>query len=291
MSISILTIAGKVLLTFVFIALITVILSIAAAVAAIVRQPNLEFTLSSIAQDPFFVQSALWAQIIGFIGGVLITFAIFERRKGWSLGLQFRQFPKRLGEGFLAGAVLITLSCGGIWLFGGASLLFTSWTAALTLKMLGSFLLFIGVGVNEELFARGFLQGLVKAKFGASMGMAVSTFVFALLHSFNPGMWDSPLPFINLLLAGLLFAVCREYSGGLWMPIGMHVSWNFFQGCMFGFGVSGTPMVSWMQAQPKGSLYLSGGIFGAEGSFVTTVILLIGILGLYAYYHKLSKNR
>ncbi len=72
------------------------------------------------------------------------------------------------------------------------------------LEIGGGFLLFVGVAVNEELFARGYLQGLVKDRFGAKCGITVSTVVFALLHTFNPGMWSTPLPLLILLLAGLL---------------------------------------------------------------------------------------
>lgn len=259
---------------------------------AILRQPELEMSMEAVAHDPFFVKAALWAQITGFISGVLVSYAIFERRKAWALGLHTRGLGRRFSEGFAAGALLITISCAGIWLLGGINIQTGSWTPGLGLELLSGFLLFIGVAVNEELFARGYLQGLVKAQFGGRAAVAVSTLFFALLHSFNPGMWSSPMPFINLLLAGLLFGLSRELSGGLWMPIGLHLSWNFIQGCVFGFQVSGTPMPSIVQAHAQGSELLSGGSFGAEGSLVTTVILLLGMAGLSAYYKKSNlKNK
>ncbi|MGO4274434.1 lysostaphin resistance A-like protein, partial [Paenibacillus sp. TAF58] len=153
------------------------------------------------------------------------------------------------------------------------------------------FLLFVGVAVNEELFARGYLQGLVKIRFGTISGITVSTVVFAFLHTFNPGMWNSPLPILNLLLAGLLFALSREYSGGLWMPMGMHLSWNFFQGCIFGFEVSGTPMSSLMKTEIQGASLISGADFGAEGSLVTTIILILGIVLITTYYRISAKQK
>jgi len=290
MSLSILTILGKVLLTLVFIVVITVILSIAAAVIAILKQPELERSMAAVAGDSFFVKAALWAQIIGFISGVFLSFGIFERRKGWTLGMQSRDLGRRLGEGFAAGALLITASCLSIWLFGGINVRSNPWTESMLLELVSGLLLFIGVAVNEELFARGYLQGLVKERFGRAVAITISTLVFAFLHSFNPGMWSTPMPLLNLILAGLLFGLSRELSKGLWMPIGMHLSWNFIQGCIFGFQVSGTPMPSIFKVHDQGSALLSGGSFGAEGSLVTTIILVVGILLVMSYYGQLARR-
>ncbi|MCY9666580.1 CPBP family intramembrane metalloprotease [Paenibacillus alginolyticus] len=288
---SILTIVGKVLLTLVFIVVITVLLSIVAAVVSILRHPAAqELSMAGVAGDPYFIKAALWAQIIGFISGVILSYAIFERRKGWTLGLHTHLLGRKLGEGFGAGALLITISSVGIWLLGGIKIVSFQWTGTLGLELTWGFLLFVGVAVNEELFARGYLQGLVKARFGAISGMTVSTIVFAFLHTFNPGMWSSPLPILNLLLAGLLFALCRECSGGLWMPIGMHLSWNFFQGCILGFDVSGTPMSSLIKTEIQGASFISGADFGAEGSLVTTIILILGIVMISTYYQKRAKQ-
>ncbi|MDF2645320.1 MAG: family intrarane metalloprotease [Paenibacillus sp.] len=289
-SLSILTIVGKVLLTLVFIVVITVLLSIAAAVVAILRHPALGISMAGVAEDPFFIKAALWAQIIGFISGVVLSYAIFERRKGWTLGLHSHLLGRRFGEGFAAGALLIMISSAGIWLLGGIKIVSFQWTGTLGFELAWGFLLFAGVAVNEELFARGYLQGLVKERFGAISGITVSTVVFAFLHTFNPGMWSSPLPILNLLLAGLLFAISREYSGGLWMPIGMHLSWNFFQGCIIGFEVSGTPMSSLIKTEIQGASLISGGDFGAEGSLVTTIILVLGIVLISTYYQRRARQ-
>ncbi|NEW06252.1 CPBP family intramembrane metalloprotease [Paenibacillus sp. SYP-B3998] len=286
--ISILSILGKVMLCVVFIVIITVILSIAAAVLAIARQPALEMSMDAVARDAFFIKAALWAQIIGFIGGVVINYAIFERRQKWPLGLYADQLWRKMGEGFAAGIILISASCGLIWLVGGVKIVSIQWNGTIAQEMIGGFLLFIGVAVNEELFARGYLQGLVKNRFGTIASVIVSTIVFAFLHSFNPGMWSTSLPIINLLLAGLLFGVSRVCSGGLWMPIGMHLSWNFLQGNVFGFDVSGTRVASIIQIEQSGTDLLAGGSFGAEGSLVTTLILLAGTFLVYVYYHRIN---
>ncbi|OCT12394.1 hypothetical protein A8709_31705 [Paenibacillus pectinilyticus] len=275
---------GKVLVAIIFIIVITVILSIAAAVMALKLHPELIVSMDAVAKDPFFIKAALWAQILGFISGVYLAFYIFERRKGWSLGLHSGPIGRQLVIGLGLGAVLILLSSACIWLLGGIHIVNVQWSVDKGYQIGGSFLLFIGVALNEELFARGYLQGLAKHQFGAKAAIGISTLVFALLHSFNPGMWNSPLPLINLLLAGLLFGICREASGSLWMPIGLHLSWNFLQGCVLGFDVSGIPMASVMTTETQGTTVVSGGAFGAEGSLVTSFVLVLGIIMIYNYY-------
>src|SRR4051812_31335351 len=102
-----------------FIIVITVILSIAAAVLAVRLNPDLIVSMEAVTSNPFFIKASLWAQIVGFISGVCLGFYLFERKKGWELGLRTVQFSRRFGEGFLWGCVLITLSSLVIWLFGG----------------------------------------------------------------------------------------------------------------------------------------------------------------------------
>jgi hypothetical protein len=74
------------------------------------------------------------------------------------------------------------------------------------------------------------------------------------------------------------------------MPIGMHLSWNFFQGCILGFDVSGTPMSSLIKTEIQGASFISGADFGAEGSLVTTIILILGIVMISTYYQKRAKQ-
>jgi len=266
------------------IVIITIILSIAAAVIAILREPSLKLGIQAVASDPFFVKAALWAQMIGFIAGVWIAFGIFERKKGWSMGFRDRRIARHIAEGIIAGTLLITLSCAIIWGLGGVKLSVVPFNATIAQEMIWGFLLFIAVAVNEEMFARGYLQGLIRARFGTVAGVTVSTIFFAFLHSFNPGMWTTPLPIMNLLFAGLLFGVSRELSGSLWMPIGMHLSWNFLQGHVYGFDVSGTKVTSLLSIEQTGHAVLSGGSFGAEGSLITTIVLLLGV-GMIIMYH------
>jgi membrane protease YdiL (CAAX protease family) len=110
------------------------------------------------------------------------------------------------------------------------------------------------------------------------------------MHSFNKSVWTNPLPMIELILAGVLLALVREVTGGLWAPIGFHFTWNFFQGPIFGFEVSGLPMSSLIQTEATGNSLISGGQFGAEGSIISILITSLAIIFVYVVGKNRYKN-
>ena len=68
--------------------------------------------------------------------------------------------------------------------------------------------------------------------------------------------------------------------GSIWAIGAIHTAWNFAQGNMFGFNVSGTPKLpSVLEAVDAGfGSILSGGEFGLEGGLGATVVLLTALL-------------
>jgi hypothetical protein len=93
------------------------------------------------------------------------------------------------------------------------------------------------------------------------------------MHIFNDHF--SFIGMINLLLGGILLSVLYLNNRNLWLIIGLHFSWNFTQGTVFGFNVSGfenSGIFSWLSV---GETKITGGHFGLEGSYLTTILLLI----------------
>jgi len=280
-----LSIVGKLALIMLAAALFSALFALVPVILDVVRNPGLSIKdIDAIEADPWVARGMLWAQMIGFVAAVALMFGAFERRRGWKLGFRLEGCLVRLAEGLGLGFGLITLSFLLIWLCGGVRVVSYDWTPGLLGELLGGLLLFAGVALNEELFSRGYVQGLLSHRFGPLWGIGLSTLLFALLHAFNPGVWASPLPFINLCLAGLLLGLAREVSGSLWMPLGLHLFWNYFQGYVYGFKVSGLELTTWLRLETGGPAFVSGGAFGAEGSLVTAVVLAAGITLLAARY-------
>jgi membrane protease YdiL (CAAX protease family) len=137
---------------------------------------------------------------------------------------------------------------------------------------------------SEELLFRGYVLSNLMESFNKWVALIISAVLFALFHLGNPGI--STIPFMSIFLAGILFGINYIYTRNLWFSILLHFSWNFFQGPLYGFKVSGIHFSSLLQTELKGDISITGGDFGFEGSFVATALLLIAVLGFYLLYEK-----
>jgi hypothetical protein len=117
---------------------------------------------------------------------------------------------------------------------------------------------------------------VIGARYRPIWGILSSSLVFAVLHSLNPNL--NPIAILNLFLFGLFTALYALYEGGLWGVFSLHTVWNWAQGNLFGFEVSGL-------ARPVGTLFdlmevgpdaITGGPFGPEGGLAVTVVLVVG---------------
>nr|WP_246427499.1 type II CAAX endopeptidase family protein [Paenibacillus phyllosphaerae] len=211
---------------------------------------------------------------LGLGGSALLVYFSFDRKSPWTLGFNRTRAIPYLLQGAMVGLLLMAVSFGLIGIFGGFAIESANSLSGIGTKLLTGCILFMIVAVCEELFCRGYLQGLLKHHYGVNASILITSLLFSLLHAGNPGIWTTPFTLINIFLIGLFFALTRELTGSLWMPIGFHFAWNFSQGHLFGFAVSGTDAASVLTITPQGTAVLSGGEFGAEGSVVTTILIL-----------------
>jgi hypothetical protein len=118
----------------------------------------------------------------------------------------------------------------------------------------------------EELAFRGyFFQNLVEGT-GVMWAIIISSLVFGFGHSFNSDSTILSSVLIAVITPQLIYAYLK--TGQLWLPMGLHLGWNFFQASVFGFAASGQASPSLVSQSPLGPAWLSGGPFGAEGSIL-----------------------
>jgi membrane protease YdiL (CAAX protease family) len=104
----------------------------------------------------------------------------------------------------------------------------------------------------------------------------VSSSLFGLLHIFNPNAtWYTTLA---LMIAGLFLGLGFLLTGSLALPIGLHISWNFVQGNVFGFPVSGNQYQSatFFAIEQHGPVLWTGGAFGPEAGLVGLLAIFLG---------------
>jgi hypothetical protein len=101
------------------------------------------------------------------------------------------------------------------------------------------------------------------------------------LHLGNPNAtWVSAA---GIFLAGLFLAYGYLTTKQLWLPIGLHIGWNFFEGVVFGFPVSGLDIYRLMRTTISGPDLWTGGAFGPEAGLVLLPGLLLGAALIFAY--------
>lgn len=144
---------------------------------------------------------------------------------------------------------------------------------------------FVCVGIYEELITRGYLlrnlaEGLSIGRISAGMALLIawvfSSGVFGLLHAFNPNA--TIISTINLTAAGLFLGLGPILTGRLSLAIGLHITWNFFQGHVFGFPVSGFIYhpATLFAIEQQGDSRWTGGKFGPEAGITGLLAMLVG---------------
>ena len=144
-----------------------------------------------------------------------------------------------------------------------------------SVNLLGSWVFFLLVALFEEILMRGYILGrLLHTRMNKFLSLFISSALFALLHIFNPEI--DFLPMLNLLLAGMLLGASYLYTKNLCFPISLHLFWNWIQGPVLGYEVSGNNFISSMLTLhlPEDNV-LNGGAFGFEGSLICTVLMIV----------------
>ncbi|MGM0338886.1 lysostaphin resistance A-like protein [Enterococcus sp. AZ007] len=140
-------------------------------------------------------------------------------------------------------------------------------------KIVNQLFLFIAVGFLEEYLCRGFIQHHL-LRFGPYTALMLTSIIFSLLHLGNPGI--TPLALINIALAGTLMGSVMYALNSIHAAVGVHITWNWIQGAIFGIPVSGTtPSGYFSTTILSNNQLLTGGDFGVEGSVACTIITFL----------------
>lgn len=152
------------------------------------------------------------------------------------------------------------------------------------LNLLYSVGIFVFVAVSEEVFTRGYILRNLAFSFNKYMALVVSALIFSLMHLANP---NANLVGLSIIfLSGLVLGLPYLYTKNLWFPIALHFSWNFFQGPVFGFNVSGMNFYKLIETKYATPNDWNGGEFGFEGSIVAVFFLLGALTAIYFLFRN-----
>ncbi len=251
-------------------------------IPGVVRTP-LESTLAALV----VVTLATWIAARFLDGRRFRDFGLHLTRDWW---LDFI-FGLALGVALMSIIFLVEYALGWVVVTGT----FVSWSPMQSFfsALLSALLVFISIGFYEELLSRGYLltniaEGLNLSRVGPRAAILVAFFIssalFGLAHASNPNA--STISTINLVLAGLMLGLPYVLTGKLAACIGLHITWNFAQGVLFGFPVSG--MESILSAQiiatdQAGPDLWTGGAFGPEAGLIGVLAMLLGAVLIFLY--------
>jgi len=220
------------------------------------------------------------------LAGTCLTVCVFHcgvgRESFQSMGFYKPGMIRELATGMVLGAVILSLGFALLLLSGEIRIV----SSSLELKKIFLLvILYVAVAVNEELLFRGYILNNLMKSFSRGLALFITSISFSLIHLGNSHY--SLISFLNILLVGVLLGLPYIYTKSLWIPVALHFSWNFFQGGVWGFHVSGNTIYYSINVQTKTSdNYLNGGDFGFEGSLLCAIIQLIAIFLLWRYYER-----
>jgi len=178
------------------------------------------------------------------------------------------------GLGLLLGFGFISLIMLVMWLAGGYKVTGFNSISALWPMLIMS----VQAGIVEEILSRGIIFRIAEEGIGTWWSIVLSAFIFGFMHIWNPNATVFSSVSIALT-AGVILAMLYVITRQLWVPIGLHIGWNFTLGGIWGAPVSGGEPGGILAAQFSGPDWLTGGAFGPEASVITvTVFLIFGVL-------------
>ena len=233
------------------------------------------------------IRSGDWVEVVIFLFTLGASWACTRLRNEPLSSIGFHldaRWAKEIAWGTLLGAGVMLAAAGMTWASGGVRF---ELDAARSLKALGYGLyLYLFVALFEENLFRGFLFQRLLDGTGVWITQIVLALFFAFAHWGNPGMHGATRIWatINIALAAVFLGLAYLRTRSLALPVGIHLGWNWTQGNVLGFGVSGNAGKGWIhplfQGKPE---WLTGGAFGLEASVFGVVAVLIGIAMLWKW--------
>jgi hypothetical protein len=232
--------------------------------------------------------------LFAIVPSVFLARYFLDKRPLSSLGLKL---DIQVLIDILAGIAITFIMMGLIylieWAFGWLSFEGFAWEtdeiSIVILNSLSYFGIFILVGWNEELLFRGYRLQTITDGLNPFWGVLLSSLWFGIAHLANPNTDAKLFVAIGILLAGIFLAYGYITTKQLWLPIGLHLGWNFFEGVGFGFPVSGLDIYHLTRITIKGPELWTGGAFGPEAGLILLPGLLMGTALIFVYSRFVRK--
>jgi membrane protease YdiL (CAAX protease family) len=249
-------------------------------------QANTKAIETGFMNSPIFYVGMIVAYIL-MIGTYLLIVRFAEKSNSGTIGLAFGtvQDRKKAAFSYLRGLAVGFAMMLAVFLLlvlsGQSSVVHIGFEMTLIPVFIANTLMWIPQGASEEVMTRGYMMSRLSPKFGRVAAVTFSSLFFSCMHLSNNGI--NVVAIINLVLVAVFFALLALRTNELWTVCALHTVWNFAQGNLFGFEVSGNlPAASLLSTKTSnGSMeLLTGGAFGPEGGLFVTLVVAVSLVVL-----------
>ena len=229
---------------------------------------------------------------IATVAAIWLATRFLDRRKFSDTGIQLKKdwwidlgFGLVLGALLMAAIFLVGLAAG--WITISETFRTANSGQPFVVAILLPALFYLSVGIAEELAFRGYMllnvaEGFNLRFIGPRGALIISwlltSALFGIAHAIRPDA--TVVSCVNITLAGMWLGLGYILTGNLAISIGAHITWNFFQGHVFGFPVSGTNFfpTTFVAIEQGGPELWTGGAFGPEASLMGLFAVALGAL-------------
>ncbi len=239
----------------------------------ILQIPPSAYASLSLSYNQHIVIAALGA--FSAILTILIFIKYQDKRKFNSLGLNKNIKLKNIFLGILIPATIISISTFYLKQNNLIEIKLNNNTNSFSIITKG-FILFTLISFSEEFIHRGYILTSLLNTISKPIAACISSFIFMLMHIGNNGI--NFLGLLNLFLAGIFLSTAYLKANNIWLPTCIHLFWNYIQGSIFGYAISGIRVKSIFNLQINSINILTGGYFGFEGSILCTILIITSII-------------
>jgi membrane protease YdiL (CAAX protease family) len=220
------------------------------------------------------------AAVVVVVLGTATAAAVRAKRAGEPLGAGIRGVgaARNVGTGLVIAAAGMLTTTGLMALAGVAHVDGIGFDPLVL--VLGALVFTLSAYVEELLFRVLMLGGLVRLTGRPWLALVVMALAVGAFHLATTAH-TTFLSVTSSTLGGVMYGVAFLRTGNLWLGLGVHLGWNWWQGTVLGFTVSGTDDYSGalLRVHTSGADWLGGGAYGPEGSVLSLVARLV-IIGL-----------
>lgn len=252
---------------------------------------NLFFRIGHISYIHGNAQSLLINEASMLIGVLCTAFMLlrFGENKGMEhLGMSI---SGKMGDIFMGAMVAFLIMGGGFYILlqtGDIKIKGIHFnTFYFTLNLITCIL----IALAEEILCRGYMLGrLLRTKINRYLALVIIAAIFMAFHLANNAI--STIGLVNLFLAGILLGSTYIFTKNLWFAISLHFLWNFLQGPVLGYSVSGiAPEHPIIKLKRSANIMMNGGNFGFESSLLCTGLMIVFIILIFWVMRNQEHNK